>query len=55
VDIYRFVGDFQEKDLHLQQEETAGYMLATAQEIKALADQGVFLHYDSIKQAFEDI
>jgi 8-oxo-dGTP pyrophosphatase MutT (NUDIX family) len=55
VDIYRFVGDFQEQDLHLQQEETAGYMLATAQEIKALADQGVFLHYDSIKQVFEDI
>jgi 8-oxo-dGTP pyrophosphatase MutT (NUDIX family) len=55
VDIYRFVGDFQEQDLHLQQEETAGYMLATPQEIKALADQGVFLHYDSIKQAFEDI
>jgi 8-oxo-dGTP pyrophosphatase MutT (NUDIX family) len=55
VDIYRFVGDFQEQDLHLQQEETAGYMLATAQEIRALADQGVFLHYDSIKQAFEDI
>jgi 8-oxo-dGTP pyrophosphatase MutT (NUDIX family) len=55
VDIYRFVGDFQEEDLHLQQEETAGYMLATAQEIRALADQGVFLHYDSIKQAFEDI
>jgi 8-oxo-dGTP pyrophosphatase MutT (NUDIX family) len=55
VDIYRFVGDFQEEDIHLQQEETAGYMLATAREIKALADQGVFLHYDSIKQAFGDI
>lgn len=53
VDIYRFVGDFDESDLHLQEAETAGYMLATADEIKQIASQGTFLHYDSIKQAFE--
>ena len=52
VDIYRFVMDFDEKDLKLQEEETAGYMLATKEEIKALADQGIFLHYDSIKRVF---
>ena len=52
VDVYRFVLDFMEEDLKLQTEETDGYRLATAEEIKALADQGVFLHYDSIKRVF---
>jgi len=53
VDIYRFVLDFDEDDLCLQEEETLGYKLATAEEIKELAEQGIFLHYDSIKQVFE--
>ena len=53
VDIYRFVGDFSEKDLKLQEAETDGYMFATSQEIKELGNQGIFLHYDSIKEAFE--
>ena len=46
--------DFKEEDLHLQTEETAGYKIATADEIKALADEGIFLHYDSIKRVFEE-
>ena len=54
VDIYRFTGAFSEEDLSLQEEETAGYMLATVEEIKAFAEQGIFLHYDSIKQVFEE-
>lgn len=53
VDIYRFVMDFDESDVRIQQEEAAGYRLATAEEIKELAEQGIFLHYDSIKQVFE--
>lgn len=53
VDIYRFVGDFTEKDLNLQTAETDGYMLATAEEIREFAEQGIFLHYSSIKQVFE--
>ncbi len=53
VDIYRFVGDFTEEDLDLQGREIDGYMLATLDEIKAFAEQGIFLHYDSIKQVFE--
>ncbi len=52
VDIYRYIGDFDDSDIHLQEEETDGYMFATANEIKALGEQGVFLHYDSIKKAF---
>ena len=53
MDVYRFVMDIDDKDLHLQTEETAGYKIATADEIKALADEGIFLHYDSIKRVFE--
>lgn len=52
VDVYRFVGEFDESDLNLQQEETDGYMLATVEQIKEFAEQGIFLHYDSIKEAF---
>ena len=53
VDVYRFVMDIDESDLHLQTEETDGYMFATVDEIKAFAVEGKFLHYDSIKKAFE--
>ena len=52
VDVYRFVLDFKEEDLKLQAEETDGYRLATAEEIRELAEQGIFLHYDSIKRVF---
>ena len=53
VDVYRFVMDIDESDLLLQTEETDGYMFATVDEIKAFAAEGKFLHYDSIKKAFE--
>lgn len=52
VDVYRFVLDFEESDLSLQEEETAGYMLADRSQIEEFASQGIFLHYNSIKQAF---
>ena len=52
VDVYRFILDFEERDLKLQEAETEGYMLATAEEIENFAKQGIFLHYDSIKDAF---
>mgnify|MGYP002763197488 FL=1 len=53
VDVYRFVMDVKEEDLHLQEEETDGYMFATLEQVKEFAEQGIFLHYDSIRQAFE--
>ena len=53
VDVYRFIGDFEETDIKLQEEETAGFRFASLEEIKALANEGIFLHYDSIKEAFE--
>lgn len=52
VDIYRFIMDFDESDVKPQEAETDGFMLATAEEIAAFAGQGIFLHYDSIKQVF---
>ena len=53
VDIYRFVMDFDESDVDVQKEEALDFKLATHDEIKALAEQGIFLHYDSIKRVFE--
>ena len=53
VDVYRFVMDVEDKDLKLQTEETDGYMFATLDQIRAFAAEGKFLHYDSIKRAFE--
>ena len=52
VDIYLFEMDFNDEDVNIQKEEAAAYKLATLDEIKELAEQGVFLHYDSIKEAF---
>ena len=53
VDIYRFVGEFTEADVVLQTEEAQGFAFATLEEIQQLAAQGIFLHYDSMKQVFE--
>lgn len=55
VDVYKFVVDFEESDVKIQEEEAAGFQLAAPDEIKALAEQGIFLHYDSIRQAFETL
>lgn len=53
VDVFRFVIDFDEADVHPQESETDGFMLATLDEIKTFAEEGNFLHYDSIKEAFQ--
>ena len=53
VDIYKFIIDFKESDIILQREEASDFKIATHEEIKELADEGIFLHYDSIKQVFE--
>lgn len=52
VDIYKFILSFEENEVKPQEEETQGFKLATAEEIAALGKQGIFLHYDSIKQVF---
>ena len=52
VDVYRFEMDFTEEDVHIQEAEAGGYMIATVAEIESFAKEGIFLHYDSIKQVF---
>ena len=54
VDVYRFDMDFNESDVTVQKEEALGFKIATLDEIKELAAQGIFLHYDSIGHVFED-
>lgn len=54
VDIYRFDLDAKEDDLILQKDETMDGKFATLEEIKSIAKEGKFLHFDSIKRVFED-
>ena len=53
VDCYRFTMNFKLSDVKVQEAEVLEWKLATVEEIKELAAQGIFLHYDSIKAAFE--
>ena len=53
VDCYRFTMDFSQSDVKVQEQEVLEWKLATLEEIKELAAQGIFLHYDSIKAVFE--
>lgn len=52
VDVYRYILDFKESDIALQAEETSGFTITNFPQIEEFARQGIFLHYDSIKQAF---
>ncbi len=54
ADVYKFILDFDEKDVNFQEREILDYKLATAKEIKKLGEEKIFLHYDSIKRIFED-
>lgn len=53
VDVYKFILDFNENDVQIQTEEALSYRLATKEEIEELDRKGIFLHYQSIKEAFE--
>ena len=52
VDCYRFTLDFEPSAVQVQEAEVLEWKLATLAEIKELAAQGIFLHYDSIKAVF---
>lgn len=54
VDIYRFELEFEEKDVIIQKREALDFRIASLDEIKRFAKEGIFLHYDSIKQVFEE-
>ena len=53
VDIYKFLMDFTDEDVKCREAEADGFMLADKAEIEAFAQEGIFLHYDSIKRVFE--
>ena len=53
VDVYKFIKDVKDEDVHVQTEEALGYRFVTKEEIEQIADEGEFLHYDSIKRVFE--
>ncbi len=53
VDVYLFEKEFTESDVKLQEEETAGFAIATLDEISEYAHAGIFLHYDSIREVFD--
>ena len=55
VDIYRFRLDFTTDDIVLQDSEAIDCKLVTFDEIEKLAEQGVFLHFNRIKQALAAI
>ena len=51
TDIYRFDLDFSPEDIHLQESEAVDFRLVTFDEITALHEQGIFLHYERLKHA----
>lgn len=53
ADVYRFEMDFEESDVKPQEEEIQGFMIADIVQIEKFAKEGIFLHYDSIKQILE--
>ena len=53
VDIYRFDLDVTDEDVILQEGETNAFKFATKEEIEAIAQEGKFLHYESIKKVFD--
>ncbi len=52
VDVYRYVMDFTEEDIQLQEEETDGFKIASLEEIQELVKKDNFLHYASIESVF---
>ena len=53
VDVYKYHMDFTEEDIKLQTEETNAFQIADAAQLSEYDKQGIFLHYQSIKQAVQ--
>ncbi len=53
VDVYKYTMDFTEDDIHLQEEETNGFQIATLEQMEQYDKEGIFLHFQSIKKVFE--
>lgn len=52
-DVYCFELDFSADDVKIRREEALEFRLAKAEEIRTLADRGIFLHYQSLLRIFE--
>ncbi len=52
VDCYLFTLNFKQSDIKIRENEALAWKLATLAEIEELARQGIFLHYNSIKEIF---
>ena len=53
VDVYKYHMDFTEEDIKLQTEETNAFQISDAAQLSEYDKQGIFLHYQSIKQALQ--
>ena len=53
VDVYKYHMDFTEEDIKLQTEETNAFQIADAAQLSEYDKQGIFLHYQSIKQVLQ--
>ena len=53
VDIYRFELDVDESAVTLQDSEAIGCKFATWDQICALAEQGIFLHFERLRKALQ--
>ena len=53
VAVYKYHMDFTEEDIKLQTEETNPFQIADAAQLSEYDKQGIFLHYQSIKQALQ--
>lgn len=55
VDVYNFVLDFTESDVIVQEKEVLEFKIATFEEVQNYSKKIGFLHFDSIKPAFDKI
>ena len=55
VDVYNFVLDFKASDIKVQQGEVLKFNIATFEEIQNYEKEIGFLHYNSLKPAFDKI
>ena len=55
VDLYRFSANFDLEDITLDPKETIDVRLLTVREIEALGKEKLFLHFDSLREAFDQL
>jgi len=53
VDVYRFVLPFEAEDIRLQTSESLEFEIADLDRIRQLDQEGIFLHYQSIRSVLE--